>query len=64
MTSSVRISAKVEVTPEMIEAGQLAYEMANEYPYDPAALAAAYRAMRALEPGPADPGVTRQARMQ
>ena len=55
------VGVKIEVTAEMIEAGCDAYEALNDYPYSRSAIVAAYKAMRALEPGVADPGVMQMA---
>lgn len=57
MASIPRAAVKVEMTPEMIEAMQAAYEGVTPHPYRVDGLVAAYRAARALEHGEADPGV-------
>jgi len=56
-----RVGVKIDVTPEMIEAARdVGIDAGNEWVVPDAVVANIYRAMRALEHGPADPGVLQQ----
>lgn len=63
--SSSRVGILFPVTLEMIEtARDMGIEENNIYGIDDAKIASIYRAMRALEPGHADEGVTYEGPMR